>query len=677
MTIVQVESYRDTKTNRFVSKEKGRAAFKSSINLPAVTTGSSLMNMSGNAAAMQMSPIESMKEVFLEIRDNTKETVELLKTAVMGTAQERKEERIGAGDTDKEEKGPGILSKVGSTLGKLNPFGGGGMLDTLGKLLLAVGGIALLKIFGDKAVGPLSDLIRSIKEGKISENLKEAYEYMKNVGFDIFTKLKQGVIFLIDGIKKIYGLIKDAYQAIENYIMSFDINEDGKLDKKEMDALKKDVTKKVGTFVKDVILGAFGTFFSGLGLAAGVATAASIVGLGPLKLALGLGTKPTGVPGSAAAAKLGVVGSLAIGLIVANSIFKTYQNIAKAMEKAGEDGDFDTGKFVGAFFGGDEKGSWGNAFRQASTFGQMFAGPGALIGLGIAGPPGALVGAAIGYLIGAVVGGISGLLGADKIEAFVDTFVSDLKNAKKIIGDFFGNLISGVTSLFEGDTFAEGFHGNRLKKQKAELAILESQYEIMDPDSAAAKKFLTETLQPKRDFVETLEKNVKKMGERAAEPENIQADRAAVVHYEQEKSLFETKKDQLMNPEKHGMAPFLSNPLLNPNYNKDLEALDKSILEAQKKIDMHQQRINMFTSVDRPQQLTTDFKNKSLELVVPVGDLVGSSRQGGMIVANNKTNSDNVKSETHNHGSLTIGNPNLVVQALAHNKMMNMRGAVT
>ena len=88
---------------------------KSSINLPAISTGTSLMKMSGGlggGGATQMSPMESMKEVFLEIRDNTKQTVELSKVAVMGTAQERKEERIGAGDTDKEEKGWQLLTKA-------------------------------------------------------------------------------------------------------------------------------------------------------------------------------------------------------------------------------------------------------------------------------------------------------------------------------------------------------------------------------------------------------------------------------------------------------------------------------------------------------------------------------------------------------------------------------------
>ena len=89
---------------------------KSSINLPTVTTGSSLMNMSGGAT-MKMSPMESMKEVFLEIRDNTAKTVELLKVAVLGTPSQQRDKGIGEGETDKEEKGPGILSKVGTTLG--------------------------------------------------------------------------------------------------------------------------------------------------------------------------------------------------------------------------------------------------------------------------------------------------------------------------------------------------------------------------------------------------------------------------------------------------------------------------------------------------------------------------------------------------------------------------------
>ena len=91
MAIVPVESYRDDETNKFVSREKGRAAFNPSINLPAISTGSSMMKMSGGAA-MQMSPMESMKEVFLEIRDNTKETVELLKTMALGDSTQDKKD---------------------------------------------------------------------------------------------------------------------------------------------------------------------------------------------------------------------------------------------------------------------------------------------------------------------------------------------------------------------------------------------------------------------------------------------------------------------------------------------------------------------------------------------------------------------------------------------------------
>ena len=118
-----------------------------------------------------------------------------IKDAILGlgpTDQEKKEGSIGAGDTDKppKEKGPGILSKVGSTLGKLNPFGGGGFMDTLLKLGLIVGGIALLKYFGDDMVPVLADLLKSIKEGKIGENIQAAYDYIKEVGMDAFEKLK-------------------------------------------------------------------------------------------------------------------------------------------------------------------------------------------------------------------------------------------------------------------------------------------------------------------------------------------------------------------------------------------------------------------------------------------------------------------------------------------------------
>ena len=658
MAIEKVESYRDNVTNKFVTKEKGRAAFESSINLPTITTGSSLMNMSGGAA-MQMSPMESMMEVFLEIRDNTKETVEILKTAVMGTPQERKEERIGAGDTDKEEKRPGILSKVGTTLGKLNPFGGGGMLDTLGKLILAVGGLALLKIFGDKAVGPLSDLIKTIKEAKLADKIKE-----------IVVGIKETFERFITGIQGIITRVKEIYTSIENFIMKYDEDDSGTLDEKELDKMVTDLTSGFVEYLKKY-------FKDILKFIGGVFLAPTLLGLATSMIR----GKVLGTPGVGPLALGSVLG---LGMIVTAGVISLIDANSRAYEDAitdefGNKQDFDFSEYIGSFLGGNKKGGFFNAFKnlleKAAIGGATGIGIAALVKAGIAlgiplGPIGMATGALAGLVIGGIIGFVTGLIGADAIGKFVKGIGADMKFAMKTIGDFFGNLISGVTSLFKGDTFAEGFHGNKLKKQKAELAILESQYELMDPDSATAQKFLTETLQPKRDFVETLETNVKKMGELAAEPENIQADRAAVVHYEQENSGIQTQIDMRMAAVEgaHTGSQMYIDAV---NYKTEME---KVIAENEIKKAMAQQKIDMFTSVDRPQQLTTDFKNKSLELNVPVGDLVGSSRQGGMIVANNKTNSDNSKIEQHQHGSLTIGNPHSITQALAHNKMINMRG---
>ena len=431
---------------------------KSSINLPALSTGTSLMKMSGGLGngATQMSSMESMKEVFLEIRDNTKETVELLKTMVLGDSTQDKKDAITAGDIDgSKPKGPGILSKVGSTLSKLNPFGGGGLMDTLGKLGLALGGIALITFFGDKAVPFLADLIKSIKEGKMTGKIKEISDYLMNKGEKAFESLRKGLILVVESIEKIYNIIKSAYEAVETYVNSFDTDKEEGLSKTEMDALKKDVSKKVGTFVKDVIVGAFGTLFSGLGLATGIAAAASVISLPMLKKSLGLGAgaggKAAGAVKTAGAARLGVFGSLAIGLIVANSIFKTYQQMAMAIERAGEDGEFNGAGFVGAFFGGDKEGTWGNAFKQASTFGQIFAGTGAVIGLSAAGPGGALLGGALGYLLGALVGGIGGYLGADRIKEMATHFTDMLDDTETTVSNYFTDLIKGIKNVFDGD----------------------------------------------------------------------------------------------------------------------------------------------------------------------------------------------------------------------------------
>ena len=108
-------------------------------------------------------PTETLKEVFLDIKDslrsvvqNTSKTVELLSSLTTIEAQEQikdqaedRRESIGRGETDKE-KGPGILSKVGGALQKVNPFSEEFGFGNIGRLLLFGAGLLALNLFGNK-----------------------------------------------------------------------------------------------------------------------------------------------------------------------------------------------------------------------------------------------------------------------------------------------------------------------------------------------------------------------------------------------------------------------------------------------------------------------------------------------------------------------------------------------
>ena len=133
---------------------------------PKMTTGTDLVPASSrmltttNGSVVEpMSPMDSIREMFMDMRDslqaiveNTLETNELLKVGVLGTPAEQRDEAIAAGETDsqgniKEDDGPGFLDRWS----RLNPFGQDG-LGTFGKFLLAIGALVGLKLFGDNSV---------------------------------------------------------------------------------------------------------------------------------------------------------------------------------------------------------------------------------------------------------------------------------------------------------------------------------------------------------------------------------------------------------------------------------------------------------------------------------------------------------------------------------------------
>jgi hypothetical protein len=491
-------------------------------------TGTDMVTTGGGSGAVikaNDSPLGSMKQMFasmqeslLTIVENTTQTNELLK----GTDAEQRDEKIGAGDTDKE-KGPGILSKVGSTLGKLNPFGGGGLMDTLGKLALAIGGVTLIKLFGDNAIGPIAALIESIKKGKIGDNISSAYEYIKKVGTGAFKELKEGTILFIDGVKKMFKLISGAYTAINDYVMSFDTKGgtstqlygsqtqikkgDGILDKGELKDLRNDLISKVATYIGDLIGDVFKGVLALIPLSSIVPLSVGL-GFSLLKGRLGLGAvastamvagganaQAAATRGSVSAAKFGMAGALkvaGIGLIVANSIFQTYQGITNALENSlKDDGTTDYSSFVAYFFGGQKKGSGLNAIIQANSVGGMFAGPAALAGLAVGGLPGALIGGALGYGVGVIVGGISGYLGADNLDDVISMVGSSLKDGLLGIANFFNNFVEGIANLGKGGSFTDPFTRSELDRKKKKLKDLMegtnvNPFETTEEDAIAA-----------------------------------------------------------------------------------------------------------------------------------------------------------------------------------------------
>ena len=453
----------------------GADSFKS-VGTSLTVTGSRMMTTGGGGGGntTTMSPMESMKEVFLEIRDNTAKTVDLLTTLVLRDATQSKKEAIEAGNTDPDpgpkERGPGILSRVmGGLKGAFSSLmpEKGGFMDTLLKLGLAVGGVALLKYFGDDMVPVLADLLKSIKEGKIGENIQAAYEYVKEIGVGAFEKLKVNTILFIDGVKKVMGIIQGAYKAVNDYIMSFDtkgtivkdgplkglVMGDNKLDKQEFNDLKEDLTAKAVTIVGNVISGVFSEFFNFLTSSDTLKTMGKALLLfGPVAMIFGRG-KGVGPPGRGFIGRATIIGLLAYGI---RQTFLNYEQAIRA--SVDEMGAIDMKEFAINFLGGanNAAGSADAAYRQAKGMGGAGLLAGMAIGSVIPGV-GTIIGGVFGAVAGGIIGYLSGQAGTDRIREIVDSVGLSITGMVNDIGNFFQDVANGFKFLFSGRSFMKGF----------------------------------------------------------------------------------------------------------------------------------------------------------------------------------------------------------------------------
>ena len=87
-----------------------------------------------------------------------------------------------------------------------------------------------------------------------SDETKAAFSTMQA----LIEEVKEAVGKFLEAVITVKNFIMGIYNSINDYIMSFDVNEDGKLDETELDELKEDVKDKtvnaLSGFFEDVML---------------------------------------------------------------------------------------------------------------------------------------------------------------------------------------------------------------------------------------------------------------------------------------------------------------------------------------------------------------------------------------------------------------------------------------
>ena len=162
----------------------------------------------------------------------------------------------------------------------------------------------------------------------------------------------------------------------------------------------------------------------------------------------------------------------------------TWSNISDSIKTTiEEEGSVSFSGFFANFFGGDDKGGFMNAMRQAFKIGGTFAlvgmGIGAVLGAGVLSVPFALIGGLIGMGVGLLVGALGGALGSAKIKTFMVKMGDMISDTVDAIGGFFGDVIAGFKSFFKGQGFMTGYNDSRYKdKSDAERKLMDLQDEI-------------------------------------------------------------------------------------------------------------------------------------------------------------------------------------------------------
>ena len=428
--------------------------------------------------------LQNQTSLLFQIDDNTEEGE---------SATEKRNRRIKEENTDPKEKGTGIFSKIGSgikatggALQKMNPFSGG--IGTKMGILLLTGLLYAITQFGDKLIKPLASVLEMIdKEGGFLDKFKDTdffkgaaatFERIKQRAMEIDEDIRK----LLAGVTSVVNTIKKAYKAVEDYILQFDTDGDGSLDEAERELLYTDLKDKASTYIMDFFKGTMQSI-GGMLLSAVFIKQTALLAFAAIKPIFAKVAAGSTLTAAAGAASTGAM-LLPIAGLLLYGVTTTWSNISDSIKTTiEEEGSVSFSGFFANFFGGDDKGGFMNAMRQAFKIGGTFAlvgmGIGAVLGGGIMSVPFALIGGLIGMGVGLLVGALAGSLGSDKIKSFTTKMGEMIGNTIDAIGDFFGNVIAGFKSFLKGDGFMSGYNDARYaNKSKAESDLIDIQDEI-------------------------------------------------------------------------------------------------------------------------------------------------------------------------------------------------------
>ena len=599
---------------------------------------------------------------------NTATTVAILSTAVLGTPGQQRDEGIEKAETD-PPKGRGLgdrfkgaLKGIGSALDKVNPFSSGFAFGNIGRALLAGGGLILLKLFGENLIGPLAKLLETIKEGKIGEKIMDIVKMVKEKLVTAFEEIKDGITKFLEGVEVVKNFIIGIYNSINDYIMSFDVNEDGKLDETELDDLKTDVkdrtVKALGGFFEDVMLSIGGLLLGStlIGLTAKLAYARL------LPIFTGVGVPAAGMAG-------GLATAIPIAGLILYGFTTTYKNITKSLEKTIEEGG-DFSDFFANFIGGNDEGGVMNALKQAFLLGGTFALAGMAIGL-VGGPVGVLAGGLIGTAVGFVVGAVTGYMGSNFFKEKFDGFTAMIDDSVTTIRNFYSDTIAGFKSMFSGEGFMKGFkargeadvEGLTKDLEKAEKGVKDIEQLFADNPKLAALEYNQNMLQDAKNEVNRIKALLKDAPAKAKQYNIDQID--------DEIESKTKKKEKLQKKVDDGnLMPGIDSISVGIPYETQIKSLDNEIkvLTVQKESADNAQTLEELLAVQEGANFNNAqmvFDNVMKEKYEGLGMTFKDNPQGGgFLVTGNKSQSDNVAVTEVNAGGFTVGNQDTETQYL-------------